>query len=110
MLSIEEDTLGSINTTAEIEAGFSALEERLLDLGVLLRRPLAHDDLEERLLDLGVLLSWQSSPTHVEFQSLFPDRKSMVTTAQTFVLPSIFRGVAEHIRDWLVGFDPKGGK
>jgi len=36
VLSIEEDTLESLNTTAEVEAGFSALEERLLDLGVLL--------------------------------------------------------------------------
>ena len=32
VLSIEEDTLESLNTTAEVEAGFSALEERLLDL------------------------------------------------------------------------------
>ena len=103
MLSIEEDV-------SEVEAGFSALEERLLDLGALLRRPLAHDDLEERLLDLGVLLSWKSSPTHIELQSLFPDRKSMATTAHTFVLSSIFRGVAEHMRNWLVGFDPKGAK
>jgi len=30
-----EDTLESLNTTAEVEAGFSELEERLLDLGVL---------------------------------------------------------------------------
>ena len=77
MLSIEEDVL-------EVEAGFSALEERLLDLGVLLRRSLAHDDLEERLLDLGVLLSWQSSPTHVELQSLFPDGKSSNSPSQCF--------------------------
>jgi len=36
-LSIEEDVLESLNTTAEVEAGFSALEERLLDLSVLPR-------------------------------------------------------------------------
>jgi hypothetical protein len=38
-----EDTLESLNTTAKVVANFSALKEGLLDLGVLLRRPLAHD-------------------------------------------------------------------
>jgi len=37
VLSIEEDVLESLNTTAEVEAGFSALKERLLDLSVLPR-------------------------------------------------------------------------
>ena len=31
--------------------------------------------------------------------------QSMATTAHTFLLSSIFSGVAEHIRDWLVGFE-----
>jgi len=35
VLSMEEDVLESLNTTAEVEAGFSALEERLPGLGVL---------------------------------------------------------------------------
>jgi hypothetical protein len=40
-------TLESLNTAAKVEANLSALEEGLLDLGVLLRRPLAHDVIEE---------------------------------------------------------------
>jgi hypothetical protein len=42
-----EDTLEGLNTTAKVEALFAALEERLLNLGILLRRPLAHDVVEK---------------------------------------------------------------
>jgi hypothetical protein len=42
-----EDTLEGLNTSTKVEALLAALEERLLDLGVLLRGPLAHDVVEE---------------------------------------------------------------
>jgi hypothetical protein len=42
-----EDTLEGLYTTAKVEALLAALEEGLLDLGVLLGRPLAHDMVEE---------------------------------------------------------------
>jgi hypothetical protein len=42
-----EDTLESLDTAAKVETLLAALEEGLLDLSVLLRRPLAHDMVEE---------------------------------------------------------------
>jgi hypothetical protein len=42
-----KDTLEGLNPSTKVEALLAALEERLLDLGVLLRRPLAHDMVEE---------------------------------------------------------------
>jgi hypothetical protein len=42
-----EDTLESLDTVAEIKALFATLEEGLLDLGVLLARPLTHDVVKE---------------------------------------------------------------
>jgi len=42
-----KDTLEGLNTATKIEALLAALEERLLDLCVLLRRPFAHDMIEE---------------------------------------------------------------
>jgi hypothetical protein len=42
-----KDTFEGLDTSTEIEALLSTLEERLLDLGVLLRRPLTHDVVEE---------------------------------------------------------------
>jgi hypothetical protein len=42
-----EDALESLNTSTEVETLLAALEERLLDLSVLLRRPLTHEVVEE---------------------------------------------------------------
>jgi hypothetical protein len=42
-----EDTLESLDTATKIEALLAALEEGLLDLGVLLRWPLSHDMVEK---------------------------------------------------------------
>jgi hypothetical protein len=42
-----EDTFESLNTTTKVKANLSALEEGLLNLSVLLRRPLAHDVIKE---------------------------------------------------------------
>lgn len=42
-----EDALEGLNAATKIEALLAALEERLLDLGVLLRRPLTHDVVQE---------------------------------------------------------------